>query len=67
MTPHLQGESKVLANTAEVKDAQKLEMHTSGVELWKLLKYTFHRASAFNVISIVGCIRNMHAEKNMQM
>ena len=43
-----------------------LEMHTSGLELWRLLKYNVDRASAFNVISILESIRKMQAAKNTQ-
>ena len=62
----LEGESKMLADTAEVNNPQNLDMHKSGRELWRLLKYNFDRASAFNVISIVESIRNMQAAKNIQ-
>ena len=52
-----EGESKMLADTAEVNNPQTLEMHKSGLELWILLKYNFDRSSAFNVISILDGIR----------
>ena len=62
----LEGESKVLAETAEFNNPDKLEMHKSGLELWRLLKYNFDRASAFNVISLLEIIRNMQPAKNIQ-
>ena len=43
-----------------------LEVHTSGLELWRLLRYNFDRASDWNVITILENIRNMQAEKNVQ-
>ena len=45
----LEGESKVLSETAELSNPDNLEMHKSGLELWRLLKYNFDRSSAFNV------------------
>ena len=62
----LEGEAKMLAETAEVSDPSNMEMRKSGLELWRLLKYNFDRASAFNVISILEGIRNMPQAKNMQ-
>ena len=38
----------MLDDTDEVNDPQVLEMHSSGLELWRLLKYNFDSASAFN-------------------
>ena len=55
----------MLADTAEVNNPQNLEMHKSDLELWRLLKYNFDRAPAFNVISILENIRNMQAAMNM--
>ena len=59
----LEGESEELADTAEVNHPQNLEMHKSGLELWRRSKYNFDRASAFNAISILESIRNMQAER----
>ena len=56
----------MLADTAEDNNPQTLETHKSGLELWRLLKYNFDRASAFNVKSILESIRNMQAAKNIQ-
>ena len=33
------------------------EMHKSGLELWRLLKFSFDRATAFKVISILESIQ----------
>ena len=57
----------MLADTAEVNNPQSMEMHKSGLELWRLLKYNFDSASVFNVVSILESIRNMQAAKNMQV
>ena len=62
----LEGESKMLAETAELYNPDTLEMHKSGLELWRLLKHHYDRASAFNVISILEFIRGMQAAKNLQ-
>jgi hypothetical protein len=62
----LEGESKMLAETAELSNPDDLEMHKSGLKLWRLLKYNLCRASALNVISIVEVIRNMQPAKNIQ-
>ena len=51
---------------AELRNPDDLEMHKSGLELWRLLKYNFDRASAFNVISILEVIRGMQPAKNIQ-
>ena len=62
----LEGESKMLAETAEMSNPHTFEMHKSGLELWRLLKYNFDRSSSFNVISILEVIRNMQQAKNIQ-
>ena len=62
----LEGESKILSETAELSNPFDLEMHKSGLELWRLLRYNFDRSSAFNVISILESIRNMQAAKSIQ-
>ena len=62
----LKAESKMLAATAEVNNPQSLMMHKSGLELWRLLKYNFGRASAINVMGILASISNMQTAKNMQ-
>ena len=56
----------MLTDTAEVNNPQTLEMHKSGLELRRRLKYHVDRASAFNVISILKRIRNMQEAKNRQ-
>ena len=61
-----EGGSKMLADTAEVNNPENLEMHMSGLELWRLLKYSFDCASAFNVMSILESTRNVQAAKNLQ-
>ena len=35
----LEGQSKVLAETAEFDNLKNLDIHKSGLELWRLLKY----------------------------
>ena len=45
---------------------KNFEMHKSGFELWRLLKYDVDRAAAFNVISILESIRKMQAAKIVQ-
>jgi len=62
----LEGTSKVLSETAELSNPDNLEMHKSGLELWRLLKYNFDRSSAFNVITILESIRSMQPAKNIQ-
>ena len=62
----LEAESKMLTATAEVNNPQSLKMHKSGLQLWRLPKYNFGRASAFNVMGILESIRNMQTAKNMQ-
>jgi hypothetical protein len=62
----LEGESKMLVETAELSNPDDLEMHKSGLELWRLLKYNFDRSSAFNVITILEGIRNMQPARNIQ-
>ena len=56
----------MLVDTAEVNNPQNLEVHKSGLELWRLLKYNLDSASALNVISICESIRNMQATTNFQ-
>ena len=56
----------MLADKVAVNNRQTLEMHKSGLELRRRLKYHVDRASAFNVISILKRIRNMLAAKNRQ-
>ena len=62
----LEGESKMLVETAELSNPDDLEMHKSGLELWRLLKFNFDRSSAFNVITILEGIRNMQSARNIQ-
>ena len=56
----LEGESKILADTAA------LEMYKSGLAQERLSRSNFDRASAFNVIRIHESTRNMLAAKNIQ-
>ena len=62
----LQEESKILPETAELNNPDNLDMHKSGFELWRLLRYNFDMSSAFNVISILEGIRNMQPAKSIQ-
>ena len=57
----------MLADTAEVNNPQNLEMHKSDLELWRLLKYNFDCAPAFNVISILESIRNTQEAKKSKI
>lgn len=41
-------------------------MCISGLELWRLLKDTFDRSSAFKVIRVLAIVRGMPAVKNIQ-
>ncbi len=66
MGAFLEGESKMLAETTELSNPDDLEMHKSGLDFWRLWKYNFDRASAFNVISIVEVICKMQPAKNIQ-
>ena len=59
----LEGEPKMLADTAEVRNPQSLGMHRSGLELWRLQKYNFDRASAFNATSILESFRYIQTTK----
>ena len=52
----LEGESKMLTDTAEVNNPENLEMHKCGLELW----------GAFNVMSIFGSIHDFQAAKKIQ-
>ena len=56
----------MLAVKVAVNNRQTLEMHKSGLELRRRLKYHVDRASAFNVISILKRIRHMQEAKNRQ-
>ena len=49
-----------------INNLQNLEMQKSGLELWRLLKYNFDRASAFDVKSVLESIRPVQATKNIQ-
>ena len=61
-----EGESKMLTDTVEVNKPKNLEMQKSGLQLWRLLKNNFDRASAFSVTSNLECIRNMQEANNVQ-
>lgn len=61
----LEGEAKVLAETAELMDSEGLGSSKSGLELWRLLKYNFDRSSAFNIIGVLEMIRGMGPAKGM--
>ena len=54
----LEGEFKMLADTAEVNKPKNLEMHKSGLQMWRLLKYNFDRALAFSATSNLESILN---------
>ena len=56
----------MLAETAERSNPDDLEIHKPRLELWRLLKYNFDRASAFNVINIVEIIRSMQSATTIQ-
>ena len=56
----------MLADTAEVNNPENMELHKSGLELWRLLTYNSDRASELNVTSNLESIRNMQAAKNVQ-
>ena len=43
-----------------------MQMHKSGLELWRPLNYNFDRASSFNIVGLVELIRTMGATNNMQ-
>jgi len=62
----LEGEAKMFAETAEFADPVNLDIHKSGLELWRLLNNNFDRASSFNVIGLVEHIRSMTPARNMQ-
>ena len=62
----LEGESKILSETCEMNNARTVSTHKSGLELWRLLNYSFDRASSFNVIGLLEFIRNMTPAKHMQ-
>ena len=62
----LEGESKMLEDTAELNDPHTMEMHSLGLELWRLVRFNFVRASAVNVIIILESVRNMQAANNLQ-
>ena len=57
------GRTKMLAGASEVQNPRKLKMHKSGFKLWVFLKNNFDRASTFNVISRLRCVRNMQIAK----
>lgn len=61
----LDGEARVLAETAELMDSTGGKTKKSGLELWHLLKANFGRASAFNIISILELIRGMNPAKHI--
>ena len=62
----LEGESKILADSAEFTNPETLETHKSGLALWRLLHYNSDRSSSFNVIAIVEHIRSMQQAKTIQ-
>ena len=62
----LVGQSKIPSETAELNNPDNLNMHESGFDLWRLLRYNFDRSLAFNVISILEGIQNMQAAKSIQ-
>lgn len=62
----LEGEARSLAETAEVMTHDRSGSNNPGLELWRLLKHTFDRSSAFNVITVLEMIRGMPAAKTIQ-
>ena len=62
----LEGVSKMIAETAEFTNPENMEVHKSGLELWRLLNNNLDRASSFNVIDLLEHIRNMQPAKNIQ-
>lgn len=46
----LDGEAKIFVETAEVMNDHGRGTSKSGLELWRLLKYNYDRASAFNFV-----------------
>lgn len=59
----LEGEARVIAETAELLDADGTGSTKSGFELWRLLKYNFDRSFAFNIISVLEMIRSIPPAK----
>lgn len=52
----LEGEARVLAETAEVMGPNGEAPKKSGLELWRLLEVNFDCAPAFNIISVLELI-----------
>ena len=59
----LDGEAKMLALNAEIGDFDK--EHKSGSELWRLLVFNYERKSAYNIVNVMGMIRNVEKAKSM--
>ena len=56
----------MLADTAEVNRPKNLEMHKSGLQMWRLLKNNFDRAFASSVTSNLESILNMQEATSVQ-
>lgn len=61
-----EGEAKVLAETAEVMSDDGNGTTKSRLELWSFLKHSYHRASAFRIVSVVEALWQTHPAKGMQ-
>ena len=59
----LDGEAKLLSTSAAV-GAFGVE-HKSWAELWRLLVFNYEKKWAYDVVSIVDMIRNVHKAKNL--
>ena len=53
----------MLALNAEIGDFDK--EHKSGSELWRLLVFNYERKSAYNIVNVMGMIRNVEKAKSM--
>ena len=62
----MEGESKLLAETAEVNNPKNLEMHKSGFELVEIPEIQLRSCFTVQLIRTLDSVRNMQAAKNVQ-
>lgn len=63
LSAFLEGETRVLSDMAELTGSGGMGTNNSDLELWRLLKYSFDRPSAVNMISTLDTIRRVRAAK----
>lgn len=61
----LEGDARVLAETAELMDADGTRSNEFGLELWRPLKYNLGGSFAITLISVLEMIRDVALAKAM--